>query len=205
MRLAVPATRMELLKLRKRLKIAERGHRLLKDKLEELMNRVYKLVSEIQLLRSEVEKALQRATGLFNFAASMYRPSELELAVSYPTKRILIETETERILNVRVPKFKKVIEGRMVCYGPYFTSGDLDIALSELDKILDRMIELAEKEKALELIAEEIEKTRRRVNALEYVLIPSIRETISYITLKLSEMERGNLTRLMRVKEKIRG
>ncbi len=205
MRLSVPATRMELLKLKKRLKIAERGHKLLKDKLEELMNRIYKLIDEIQSLRSEVEKGLQRVSGRFKFAGGDFPSMFSELAVSVPTKKIFIETETERILNVRVPKFRKRIEGRMICYGPYFTSAEFDVVLLELDKILDKMIELAEKEKALELIAEEIEKTRRRVNALEYVLIPAIRETISYINLKLSEIERGNLTRLMRVKEKIRG
>jgi V/A-type H+-transporting ATPase subunit D len=121
-----------------------------------------------------------------------------------PTKRVSVNVETRNILNIKVPVFKKEISGRTRCYGFANTSGELDLALLDLDELLDSLLILAEKEKTLELLADELDKTRRRVNALEFVLIPDIEETIKFITLKLSEDERGALTRLMRVKEIIR-
>lgn len=205
MRLNVNATRMELLKLRRRLVIAERGHKLLKDKLEELMRNVYSLVDEIQALRKEVEDALRKAFARYALAKNQRNPRSADIATSLPSVTLEIESGTKRILNVKAPTFKPRLEGKMRCYGFLETSAELDLSLEAIFAVLEKMVLLAEKEKTLELVAEEIERTRRRVNALEYIVVPNIKETISYINLKLSEMERGNLTRLMRIKEIIRG
>ncbi len=205
MRLAVNATRMELLKLRRRLAIAARGHKLLKDKLEELMRNVYSLVDEIRQMREEVEEPLRRAFARYALASAQRDPRATEIATSLPAARLVIEAGTRRILNVKAPTFKPKLTGRIRSYGFLETSGELDLALKALYSVLEKMVLLAEKEKTLELLASEIERTRRRVNALEYVVIPNTEETISFIKLKLSEMERGNLTRLMRIKEIIRG
>ncbi|TET21403.1 MAG: V-type ATP synthase subunit D [Candidatus Stahlbacteria bacterium] len=205
MRLNVNATRMELLKLRRRLAIAERGYKLLKDKLEELMRNVYSLVDEIRDMRREVEASLRKASARYALAKAQRDPKATDIATSLPAVKLSIEAGTRRILNVKVPIFKPKLQGRIRCYGFLETSGELDLALQSLYAVLEKMVLLAEKEKALELLASEIERTRRRVNALEYVVIPNTAETISFIKLKLSEMERGNLTRLMRIKEIIRG
>ncbi|MEA3311511.1 MAG: V-type ATP synthase subunit D [candidate division WOR-3 bacterium] len=205
MRLAVNATRMELLKLRRRLAIAERGYKLLKDKLEELMRNVYSLVDEIRQMRKEVEESLRKAFARYALASAQRDPSTTKIATSLPAVKLVIDAGTRRILNVKAPVFKPKLEGRIRCYGFLETSGELDLALQSLYAVLEKMVLLAEKEKTLELLASEIERTRRRVNALEYVVIPNTAETISFINLKLSEMERGNLTRLMRIKEIIRG
>ena len=142
--------------------------------------------------------------GRFAVARNAFDPRFLDAAVMMPTKKVTVEVETRNILNIKVPVFKKEITGKTRCYGFMNTSGELDLALMALDDVLDSLLILAEKEKTLELLADEMEKTRRRVNALEYVLIPNIEETIKFIALKLSEDERGALTRLMRVKEIIR-
>lgn len=205
MRLNVNATRMELLKLRRRLAIAERGYKLLKDKLEELMRNVYSLVDEIRDMRREVEASLRKASARYALAKAQRDPRATDIATSLPAVKLSIEAGTRRILNVKVPIFKPKLQGRIRCYGFLETSGELDLALQSLYAVLEKMVLLAEKEKALELLASEIERTRRRVNALEYVVIPNTAETISFIKLKLSEMERGNLTRLMRIREIIRG
>ncbi|MBA7595719.1 V-type sodium ATPase subunit D [subsurface metagenome] len=205
MRLNVNATRMELLKLRRRLAIAERGYKLLKDKLEELMRNVYSLVDEIRDMRREVEASLRKASARYALAKAQRDPKATDIATSLPAVKLSIEAGTRRILNVKAPTFKPKLEGRIRCYGFLETSGELDLALQSLYAVLEKMVLLAEKEKALELLASEIERTRRRVNALEYVVIPNTAETISFIKLKLSEMERGNLTRLMRIREIIRG
>lgn len=205
MRLNVNATRMELLKLRRRLAIAERGYKLLKDKLEELMRNVYSLVDEIRDMRREVEASLRKASARYALAKAQRDRRATDIATSLPAVKLSIEAGTRRILNVKVPIFKPKLQGRIRCYGFLETSGELDLALQSLYAVLEKMVLLAEKEKALELLASEIERTRRRVNALEYVVIPNTAETISFIKLKLSEMERGNLTRLMRIREIIRG
>ncbi len=204
-KLNVNSTRMELLRLRRRRDIAKRGHKLLKDKLEELMRNVYSLVDEIQKLRGEVEESLRKAFARYALAKAQRDPRATGIATALPSVKLTVEAGTRRILNVKAPTFKPRLEGRTRSYGFLETSGELDMALIEIKKVLERMVLLAEKEKTLELLSEEIERTRRRVNALEYVLIPNITDTIAYINLKLSEAERGNLTRLMRVKEIIRG
>lgn len=205
MKLDIPPTRMQLLRLKRRGTIARRGHKLLKDKQDELMRRILELVGKIRDARLQIEKDLRRAFGYFYFASSKQSPKATDEALLATTKSIDIDYTTERVLNLKIPKFKQTIAGGLIGYGFMTTSGDLDLALIKIDQLISKLLELAELEKALELLATEIEKTRRRVNALEYILIPSIDETIKFINLKLSEMERGDLTRLMRVKEIVRG
>ncbi len=205
MKLDIPPTRMQLLRLKRRGVIARRGHKLLKDKQDELMRRILELVHRIREARLKIEDELIRAFGYFYFASSKQAPQATDEALLATTKSIDIDYTTERILNLKIPKFTKKITGGLIGYGFMTTSGDLDLALLKIDQLISRLLELAELEKALELLSTEIEKTRRRVNALEYILIPSIDETIRFINLKLSEIERGDLTRLMRVKEIVRG
>lgn len=196
---------MALLKLKKRLAVARRGHKLLKDKQEELMRQILGLIDEVREHRARVQQETGTILGRFAVARNTFEPELLDEAVMMPTRSVSVEVVTRNVLNIRVPVFKKEISGRTRCYGFATTSGELDLALVALDGLLDSLLILAEKEKALELLAEELDKTRRRVNALEFVLIPDIEETIKAIALKLSEDERGALTRLMRVKEIIRG
>jgi V/A-type H+-transporting ATPase subunit D len=205
MKLAVSANRMQLLRLRKRLAIARRGHKLLKDKQEEMMRLILALVAEILEHRQKVESGMARILGRFAIARASYGSEALDEAVMLPSKQVAVSVTTKRIMNVKVPVFQKEISGKTRCYGFATTSGELDLALDELDDLLDPLLILAEKEKSLELLAAEMERTRRRVNALEFVLIPSIEETVKFINLKLGEVERGDQTRLMRVKEIIRG
>lgn len=204
MKLDIPPTRMQLLRLKKKGAIARRGHKLLKDKQDELMRNILELVNRIRDARLRLEKELREAFSYFYFASSKQVPKATDEALLQTTKTIDVEYESKRILNLKIPKFRKQIAGGLIGYGFMTTSGDLDLALLKIDQLISHMLELAELEKALELLATQIEKTRRRVNALEYILIPSIDETIKYINLKLSEMERGDLTRLMRVKEIVR-
>ncbi|UCG44024.1 MAG: V-type ATP synthase subunit D [candidate division WOR-3 bacterium] len=204
MKLPVSATRMQMMRLKKRLAVARRGHKLLKDKQEELMRQILALIDEVREHRLRVEKETGRILGRFRVARAAYPAEYLDEAVMLPTKKVTVEVTTRNILNIKVPVFKKEISGKTRCYGFATTSGELDLALMSLDKLLDSLLVLAEKEKTLELLADEMEKTRRRVNALEFVLIPNIEETVRFIALKLSETERGDLTRLMRVKEIIR-
>jgi V/A-type H+-transporting ATPase subunit D len=195
---------MQLLRLKRRGMIARRGHKLLKDKQDELMRKILELVTRIKDARLRIEEELKLAFGYFYFASSKQSQKATDEALLATTKKIDIDYRTERILNLKIPKFSKTISGGLIGYGFLTTSGDLDLALLKIDRLISMLLELAELEKALELLSSEIEKTRRRVNALEYILIPSIDETIKFINLKLSEMERGDLTRLMRVKEIVR-
>ena len=205
MKLDVGATRMNLLRLKKRLAIARRGHKLLKDKQEELMRRILELINDIRTHRERVEQETARILGRFAIARAAYGAEALDEAVMLPSKKVSVTVSTRNVMNVKVPVFHKEISGHTRCYGFNTTSGELDFALADFDDLLDSLLILAEKEKGLELLADEMEKTRRRVNALEFVLIPNIEETVKFINLKLAENERGELTRLMRVKEIIRG
>jgi len=204
MKLNVNATRMELLRLRKRTKIAKRGHKLLKDKQDELMERLLAMTKEVEELREKVEREIANATKKFLLARAGMEPDFLEEALFIPTKRVEVELEEKNLLNVKVPVLKQSVSGEIISYGYYGTSPELDAALYSLDKIIGNLLELAAMEKTLELIAVEIEKTRRRVNALEYILIPSLEETLRYIVMKLSEIERSTLSRLMRIKDIVR-
>jgi V/A-type H+-transporting ATPase subunit D len=204
MRLNVNPTRMELLNLKKRIGIAKRGHKLLKDKQDELMRRFLELIKDVKDLRVNVEEALKEIFKRFMFLSSMMSQESLEEALAMPSKVISLKIAKSHIMNLQVPKYEATVEGDILCYGYGETNGDLDLSLNELDKILKDMIMLAEKEKTITLMAEEIISTRRRVNALEYILIPNLTETIKYITMRLSEMERSNLARLMKLKDIIR-
>ncbi len=204
MLLNVNATRMELLHLKKRLVLARRGHKLLRDKQDELMRFIQELVKVIKDLREEVEKELSSAIKRFLFVRASMDPNDIEEAFLMPKMQFTLEMDVKNIMNVKVPVFEKKVEGEAICYGYATTSPEMDLVLLSIEKIFEKLIDLSEKEKRLELLAQEMEKTRRRVNALEYILIPNLEETTKYIYMKLSEMERANITRLMRIKDVIR-
>ncbi|HHU31758.1 MAG: V-type ATP synthase subunit D [Zhaonellaceae bacterium] len=201
----VNPTRMELTRLKKRLAVARRGHKLLKDKRDEMMKKFLELVRSNKELREKVEKMLMEAHASFLIARAVLSTEVLEEALMLPKESVSLEVSTENIMSVDVPvldyKTKNNDSGDIFPYGFISTSGELDGAIATLSEVLPHMLELARKEKAAQLLAQEIEKTRRRVNALEYVMIPQLTETIKYITMKLDETERGNLTRLMKVKD----
>ncbi|MCD4848859.1 MAG: V-type ATP synthase subunit D [Candidatus Aegiribacteria sp.] len=203
MAIKVRATRMELLQLRKKIALARRGHKLLKDKLDELMRQFKILIKEYEGARSKLEKELSIAYGEFLFArAAMTEPGLLD-ALRYPGAAAKVQTSKRKIMNLILPVFEVSIEGNVRNYGIFDTPAELDEALEVYKRILPHIVKLAEQEKAISLLAREIDTTRRRVNALEYKLIPELEEAIRSVRLKLDEMERGNLTRLMKVKEMV--
>lgn len=204
MRLAVNPTRMELLKLKKRLILARRGHRLLKDKQDELMRNFLSLIEEIKELRLTVEIELFQAYGSFLIARSTMGREFLDEALMFSQLETNLEVTYVPLLNLRVPRYRLRIEGDYFSYGLFTTSMELDRALKRYRELIPKMVELAEKERTLEMLSYEIERTRRRVNALEHILIPNIIETIAYISMKLEEQERSNLTRLMKIKDIVR-
>jgi V/A-type H+-transporting ATPase subunit D len=195
--------RMELLKLRRRGDVARRGHKLLKDKLDELMKAFQARIGENRRLRRDVERELALAFGLFAFARAEAGSGALGTALLAGEPAELLEVAEQSLMSVRVPVFTLGELPEPGGYSLATTPAVLDPALSRLAAVAPKMIELAEREKAIELLAAEIERTRRRVNALEYVLIPTIDASVRDITMKLDEAERGNLTRLMKVKDMI--
>lgn len=205
MKLNVTPTRMELSKLKKRLVSSVRGHKLLKDKQDELMRRFIDMVKKNNELRKSVEEELQESFKDFLMASAVMSPEMLEEAIVYPKESISLEVSKKNIMSVNVPvmTFKRKMEDDEASIYPYGyanTSGELDGAIEKLYGILPQLLALAEIEKSCQLMATEIEKTRRRVNALEYRTIPDLEETIKFIKMKLDESERGNLIRLMKVK-----
>ncbi len=200
-------TRMELTRLKGRLKTAQRGHKLLKDKRDELMKQFMDVVRENRALRRRVEEALMRAHGSFTVASAIMSPEMLEQALMYPKQSVELDMSFENVMSVDVPKYqfhtKNEDPSQIYPYGFAQTSGELDDAVTELSGIFRDMLKLAQIEKTSQLLAEEIEKTRRRVNALEYVKIPEMQANIKYITMKLDENERANTIRLMKVKDMI--
>ncbi len=199
--LPVSANRMNLMSLRRRLVIARRGHKLLKDKQDELMRSFLEIVDEIRGLRRRTEDALLCALRRFTLAAGALTPQELEGLFVVPPLEAVISVKTARLLNLRVPQFEVSFRGEGISYSVAQTPLELDGAMEDMAEALKLLVKLAETEKKLELLAKEIDVTRRRVNALEYVMIPDLLETIRYIRMKLEELERGNLTRLMKVKD----
>ncbi len=199
-RISVNPNRMELLKLRRRTAIAQRGHKLLKDKLDELMKQFLGLIRESRDLRDAVEAKLDNAYTIFSIARSEMTAEELEEALAVPTAELDMVVEDERIMGVKVPHFEVRFGGSYDCYSLSTTPLALDTGLHYFRELLPGLVELAEKENNIRMLAVEIEKTRRRVNALEYVLIPSLLETVTYITMKLDEMERSYRTQLMKIK-----
>ena len=196
---------MELTRLKGRLRTAQRGHKLLKDKRDELMKQFMDVVREDRALREKVEQALTRAYGSFTVASALMSPEMLEQALLCPRQSVSLDMSSENVMSVEVPRyeFKLASEdsGDIYPYGFAQTSGELDDAVRELGDILSDLLRLAEVEKATQLLAAEIERTRRRVNALEYVKIPQMQQNIKYITMKLDENERANTIRLMKVKD----
>ena len=202
--LAVNPTRMELTNLKKKLVTARRGHKLLKDKRDELMRRFLDLVRENRELRDEAEKRVAEANAHMALARSVMDDETLEGALMMPSQRMSVEVGTQNIMSVDLPVFEAHFdsgEGAELPYGFAFTSTDLDAAVREMSDILPLLLRLAQTEKTCRLLAAEIEKTRRRVNALEHVMIPRYEETIRYITMKLDENDRSTTTRLMKVKD----
>lgn len=203
--LNVNPTRMELTRLKKRLVTARRGHKLLKDKRDELMRQFLDLVRGNKALRRKVEEAIYAANRHFVVARSLMQSQAISAALMIPKQEMRLEVGKRNVMSVDIPvytaKFKSPDENDIYPYGYAFTSGDLDRAIEQLSAIQGDMLKLAECEKSAQLMAAEIEKTRRRVNALEHILIPQLEGTIRHITMKLEENERGNITRLMKVKD----
>jgi V/A-type H+-transporting ATPase subunit D len=204
----VNATRMELLKLKKRVKLAKRGHKLLKDKRDELMKQFLSLIHKNRELREEIEEEIQGMYSTFLAARSLMSPNMLEEALMVSKTTLQVDISTSLIMSVQVPKIEMVAgeesESNILSYGFFDIPSELDQSLDALTELLPKLMKLAEMEKSLELLAMEIEKTRRRVNALEYVLIPELESTANFIEMKLDEMERSSLTTLMSIMGRLR-
>ena len=204
---AITPTRMVLNQLKGRLKTARRGHKLLKDKRDELMRQFMDVVKLNKVLRSRVEEGLTAAFGSLQVASSIMSPEMLERALMYPRQSVELGMSFKNIMSVNVPEYsfktKSNDPSEIYPYGFAQTSGELDDALDKLAKVFEDMLELAQVEKTMQLLAEEIEKTRRRVNALEYVMIPELEGNIKYISMKLEENENSTKVRLLKVKEMV--
>lgn len=203
----VNPNRMELMRLKKQLVTARRGHKMLKDKRDELMRQFLEIVKANQALRARMEKLLASANREMVMARAVIDPPVLESALMSGRESLSLDIDTMNIMSVKVPVFSAEFEmsglRETLPYGMASTGGELDQAVIALKQALPIMIELAESEKTAQLLADEIEKTRRRVNSLEYILIPELQTAIRSITMKMDENERGNLTRLMKVKDMI--
>lgn len=198
-------TRMELTRLKRKLATAIRGHRLLKDKRDELMRQFLELVRENRKLRQRVEEGIVSANKNFVMARAVMSDEALKTAFLAPKQEVYLEAGVRNVMSVEIPVFhyktRTSDANDIYSYGYAYTSGDLDDAVKSLADILPDMLRLAESEKACQMMAAEIEKTRRRVNALEHVMIPDMQEKIRYITMKLDENERSTQVRLMKVKD----
>ena len=204
MAMRVNPTRMELTRLKKRLNTAVRGHKLLKDKRDEMVRRFMLYIRRDKELREEMEQKLSAAMGRFAIANAQMGAAAVAEALLVPAREAVVTTGTRNIMSVDVPtiQYAGSADGKTeLPYGFVYTSSELDGAVLDLAAILPQLIELAEVEKTCNMLADEIEKTRRRVNALEHVMIPELTETIRFIKMKLDENERGSLNRLMKVKE----
>ena len=204
---AVTPTRMVLNQLKGRLKTARRGHKLLKDKRDELMRQFMDVVRLNKELRRKVEEGMTGAFASLTVASTIMSPEMLEQALLYPRQSVELGMSFKNIMSVNVPVYsfrtKNNAPSEIYPYGFAQTSGELDDALEKLAKVFEDMLELAQVEKTMQLLAEEIEKTRRRVNALEYVMIPNFEESIRYISMKLEENESSTKVRLMKVKDMV--
>ena len=204
---AVTPTRMVLNQLKGRLKTARRGHKLLKDKRDELMRQFMDVVKENKALRIRVEKGLTAAFSSLQVASAIMSPEMLEQALLYPRQSVELDMKFRNIMSVNVPLYsfttKNNDPSEIYPYGFAQTSGELDDALDKMARVFEDMLKLAQIEKTMQLLAEEIEKTRRRVNALEYVMIPELEQNIKYISMKLEENENSTKVRLLKVKEMV--
>ncbi|HCC34681.1 MAG TPA: V-type ATP synthase subunit D [Ruminococcaceae bacterium] len=201
----VNPTRMELSRLKKRLVTAQRGHKLLKDKRDELMRQFLEMVRENKALRRDVEARLKQANNAFTMARAVMPEEVVTTALMAPKQQIALEVGVKNVMSVEIPVFKSHTKTAnpddIYSYGLAYTYSELDDAVFSLAEIWPHLLRLAEIEKSCQLMAAEIEKTRRRVNALEHVMIPQLLETIKYITMKLEENDRSSRTRLMKVKD----
>ena len=200
---SVTATRMTMLGLKKQAVVAKRGHKLLKDKQDGLMQEFLKIIRKAKELRGEVEKLLREANAAFLEAQALVPKSFLENALSIPTRKLLLEIKTKNVMSVRIPVFTLQISDSKGGYGFFQTRGELDIAIQKFAKVFELLIQLAEIEKSAENLASEIEKTRRRVNALEHRLIPDLEDTLKFIKMKLDETERSAIVQVMAIKAMI--
>lgn len=199
----VNPTRMELTRLKRRLKTAERGHKLLKDKRDEMVRRFVEVIRQNKRLREEVEHKLSQAMGRFSVARADMGNAAVSEALFYPVRKAQVRTGLRNVMSVEVPTIQLVEDDGAfdLPYSFAFTSSELDGSVLDLAALLPQLVQLAEVEKTCNMLADEIEKTRRRVNALEHVMIPEMEQQIKYIRMKLDENERGNLSRLMKVKD----
>lgn len=205
-KLNVNPTRMEMSRLKRQLKTATRGHKLLKDKLDELMKQFLEIVRENKRLREAAEAALESAYQDFIIARAVLSESTLAESLMIPQQSVSVKVKQRNIMSVNVPVFdfqKEAGSGDIYPYGTAFTSGELDSAMNSFSDAMEPLLRLAESEKTAQLLAQEIERTRRRVNALENVMIPNYQETIKFIAMKLEENERASTTRLMKVKDMV--
>ncbi len=198
---------MELTRLKKKLGTAVKGHRLLKDKRDELMRQFMDVIKLNKILRTRVEEGLTEAFGALTVASAVMSPELLEQALMYPRQSVELSVKYKNIMSVNVPQYsfstKTADAAEIYPYGFAQTSGELDVAMQAISAVFEDMLELARVEKTMQLLAEEIEKTRRRVNALEYVMIPEMEENIRYISMKLAENENATKVRLMKVKDMV--
>ena len=203
----ITPTRMVLNQLKGRLKTAARGHKLLKDKRDELMRQFMDIIKLNKELRTRVEAGLTEAFGALTVASAVMSPELLEQALMYPRQSVELSVKYKNIMSVNVPQYsfstKTADAAEIYPYGFAQTSGELDVAMQAISAVFEDMLELARVEKTMQLLAEEIEKTRRRVNALEYVMIPEMEENIRYISMKLAENENATKVRLMKVKDMV--
>ena len=205
MEIRVNPTRMELKRLKTRLATAKRGHKLLKDKRDELMKQFLDVVRENKELRIKVEEEMKKVHAGFTVAAATSSPEMLEEAIMLPKRQGELNVSYRNMMSVNVPVFSfDVMDADRaggVNYGFAATSGELDVAVMSISDLLTDLMRLAEVEKSAQMLSDEIERTRRRVNALEYIMIPQLESGIKTIVMKLDENERGNTTRLMKVKD----
>ena len=201
----VNPTRMELTRQKNKLKTATRGHKMLKDKLDELMRQFLDTVRENKLLREKVETGIRACNSNFVLARATMSSEALKTALMAPKQEVYLEAGARNVMSVEIPQFsyrtRTSDTSDIYPYGFAFTSGDLDDAVKSIADILPDMLKLAEREKSCQLMAAEIEKTRRRVNALEHVMIPEAEDNIKMIKMKLDENERSSQIRLMKVKD----
>lgn len=203
-KLNVNPTRMELTRLKKQLTTASRGHKLLKDKQDELMRRFILLVKKNNVMRAEVEEELQQAMKNFSVADALLNDKYIEELLAVPKERVTLDVIEKDVMSVKVSimnfQHEKDLADGPLEYGFLNSNDELDQSIKKFTKVLPKLLELTEIEKTCQLMAKEIEKTRRRVNALEYMTIPQLEETIYFIKMKLEENERAEVTRMIKVK-----
>ena len=204
-RLNVKPTRMELSKLKQRLTVSVRGHKLLKDKQDELMRQFIELIRKNNELRDQVEKRLTAGMKSFVLAKATLEEAFIEELVAIPPQSVTLNLQEKNIMSVSVPEMNfTLVEQNQESdfnYGYLNSNSEIDHSIEEISAVLPDLLSLTEIEKTCQLLADEIEKTRRRVNALEYRMIPQLEETIYYIEMKLEEQERASITRIMKVKD----